>query len=189
VKNQNHPLIPKTNLIVLLLAVVSLAIGSVSLTLHFTKSKIVYIDAIKLLGKYHGMVKARTELEAKSATWQANLDTLKSEFDRALQRFEKNKNSSSDRENKLSQELIASKQQQFMDYQSLVKEQYEKADKELSGQILGRVNDYIKQYGEKHGYEIILAATTQGNIAYGHKSLDLTDEILKGLNDEYQIAK
>jgi outer membrane protein len=47
------------------------------------------------------------------------------------------------------------------------------------------VNEYVKRYGEKNGYTIILANTQIGNIAYAEDRIDITDEVLKGLNSEY----
>jgi outer membrane protein len=181
---------PKSNLVVLSVALLSLIVASASFALHFTsKNKIVYVDALKLISNYKGMEVARNGLNAKSAVWKKNLDTLKSEFDHTVSDFEKNKKSASARENKLAEELIASKQNQYLNYEQTVKEAYQKEDKELSEEILKTINNYIKRYGEKEGYTIILSATHYGNIAYADNALDITDIILKGLNEEYKLAK
>jgi outer membrane protein len=150
---------------------------------------IVYVDAAKLLNKYVGMEDARKVLQGQSAVWQANLDTLKAEMDVAVANLEKGKDKVSTSEGKLMEELAETKQQQFMMYEQSVKEQYQNKDREISQELLKKVNEYIKLFGDRHGYTIILAATHYGNIAYASESLDITDIVLQGLNNEYRKAK
>jgi outer membrane protein len=51
--------------------------------------------------------------------------------------------------------------------------------------VLDEINAYLKTYGEARGYTIIFAATEYGNIAYGQQALDVTEEVLAGLNQHY----
>lgn len=149
--------------------------------------KLVYVDALKLVSNYKGTEQAKREIELKSEAWNANLDTLRQEFELAIVDYEKNKNLFSARERDLTEELLKTKQEQYLNYQEVVKNAVQKADQEISSKILSKVNDYIKRYGEQQGYTVILAATQYGNIAYGDKSVDVTSEILEGLNKEFQV--
>jgi outer membrane protein len=88
-------------------------------------------------------------------------------------------------EKKLMEELIHSKQEQFENYQGVIREKIQNEDKELTAKVLGKINDYIKRYGQQKGYRIILAATQYGNIVYAKEDIDITGEILRGLNAEY----
>ena len=49
--------------------------------------------------------------------------------------------------------------------------------------ILKEMNDVIRGYGEKNGYAIILNDRV---LLYGQKTMDLTDDIIKLLNDSYK---
>lgn len=148
------------------------------------KDTIVYVDAVKLLNGYKGMEVARRELEARTGTLRANLDTLKNELEGRIKEYEATQAKLTANEKALMEELIETKQEQFVNYQNVVSERLQKEDKELTAKVLGRVNDYIKEYGEDHGYEIIMAATQYGNIVYAEKGKDITDNILEGLNKE-----
>lgn len=144
-----------------------------------------YVDAQKLVNGYKGMTDARKELEGKVATWRSNLDTLRSEVELVMKDYEAKRSSLSERERKLTEELIKTKQEQFVNYQQVINEKIQSADQELSSKVLGKVNDYIKRYGQQKGYKIIMAATKYGNIVYAAESTDITDEVLEGLNAEY----
>lgn len=171
------------------LVVINLILTGSSLLSQFIfKEKLVYVDAMKLVTNYKGMEIAKKELDVKSQGWNANLDTLRRELEEAVAGYEKSKKLLSTREKQLTEELLKAKQDQYLNYQEVVKSTFQKTDQEYSAKILGKVNDYIKRYGEEHGFTIIFAATQYGNIAYANNDLDITDELLQGLNDEYQAV-
>jgi outer membrane protein len=150
------------------------------------KPKIVYVDSIKLVKGYKGMQIAKKELETRITGYQANLDTLRDELENKISNYEKSKTKMSLKEKSLMEELIQLKQSQYTEYQKAVTEKTTQLDKELSLKVLGQVNDYIKNVGEKKGYQIIMAATQYGNIVYANKDQDITEEILAGLNQQQQ---
>lgn len=145
---------------------------------------IVYVDAGKLVNGYRGMQSARQEFELKAGVWKANLDTLKLELEGKMKEYERTEKKLSAKEKQLTEELIRAKQEQFVNYQNVITEKIRKEDQELTSKVLGKVNDYIKHYGEEKGYSIIMAATQYGNIVYAEKGTDITDEVLEGLNRE-----
>jgi outer membrane protein len=73
-----------------------------------------------------------------------------------------------------------------MDYQQAMNTQAQQEDQKMTGEVLTQINAYLKKYGKAHGYKIVMAATEYGNIAYADESLDITADVLKGLNEEYQ---
>ena len=148
------------------------------------KDAIVYVDSIKLVNGYKGMQAARKEFELKTQAWNANLDTLKTELDVKIKEYEATKAKLSAKEKALTEELLQTKHEQFLNYQNVVAEKVQKEDQELTQKVLGKVNDYIKKYGEDNGYAIIMAATQYGNIVYAEKGTDITDQVLAGLNKE-----
>jgi outer membrane protein len=148
------------------------------------KDAIVYVDAVKLVNGYKGMQSARKEFEVKTQAWNANLDTLKTELQSKIKEYEATKMKLSAKEKALTEELLQTKQDQFLNYQNIIAEKVQKEDQELITKVLGKVNDYIKKYGEDNGYSIIMAATQYGNIVYAEKGTDITEQVLEGLNKE-----
>jgi len=166
----------------------NLLISCFAIGLYFSKpsKNVVYVDAVKLISKYKGMEEAKKIFDAKKSKFTANLDTLRSEFEQTVAKYDKAKATMSAKEKSISQELIESKRNQYLNYEQIVREQSKKEEQETSVQILRDVNDYIKKYGEQKGFKIIVAATREGNVAYGDTSYDVTDEILQGLNGGYK---
>jgi outer membrane protein len=148
-----------------------------SVYLFITPQKLVYVDSAKLVNEYEGMKAARATYQQKASSWKANVDTLTAEVQKQIMAYEKEVSKMSAKEKQLSQELIRTKQRQLMAQQE---------DQKMTGEVLTQINAYLKKYGKAHGYKIVMAATEYGNIAYADESLDITADVLKGLNEEYQ---
>lgn len=155
--------------------------------LHFSpKEKIGFIKSNLVLSKFQGMLDATKAYQEKSAIWQANIDTLSKEFQRSVDDYEREMSKMSEREKKVTEELLNTKQKQLMDYESGIKQKAQQEDQTLTKQVYERVNQYLKKYGEANGYKIIFAANETGNIVYGSDAIDLSDQVIEGLNKEYK---
>jgi outer membrane protein len=157
----------------------------VSYTFFFKSGKIVYVDSNKLINGYQGMLDARKIYQQKATAWKANVDTLASEVQQQIFKYEKESPKMTAKERSLSQELLRTKQSQLTQYQQAMNAQAQQEDSKMTSDVLTQVNAYLKKYGEQKGYTIILAATEYGNLAYADNALDITEEVLAGLNKEY----
>jgi outer membrane protein len=162
-----------------------LAIIILSITVFTNNEKVVYVDSSKLLNNYKGMQAARAVYQQKANAWKANIDTLASEVQQQIFTYEKESPKMTAKERQLTQELIHNKQKQFAYYQQAMNTQAQQEDAKMTGDVVTQINAYLKKHGELKGYKIILAATEYGNLAYADEGLDITDEVLEGLNKEY----
>jgi outer membrane protein len=162
-----------------------LAIISLSVYVFSTPQKLVYVDSGKLVNEYEGMKTARAAYQKKATSWKANIDTLTAEVQKQIFAYEKEVSKMTAKEKQLSQELIRTKQKQLMDYQQAMNTQAQQEDQKMTGDVLTQINAYLKKYGKAKGYKIVMAATEYGNIAYADEALDITADVLAGLNKEY----
>lgn len=51
--------------------------------------------------------------------------------------------------------------------------------------VLNQINDFIKKYSEEHNYTLVFGTTDDGNLLFGNKSVDITEDVLDELNNEY----
>lgn len=169
-------------------AIVILLVFAVGYLFYAQKSQnedVVYIDVNVLMADYEGMKDAKKEFEAKSTVWQANVDSLISSFQNELKVYEKERSGMTKKENELKQELLRNKQQQVGNYQQAIQRQSEEEDAKISGAVVNEVNTYIKEYGKNHNYKIIIGANSSGNVLYAQDGIDITQDVLTGLNAAY----
>ncbi len=156
-----------------------------SYNLGGAKVELAFVYSSKLINGYKGMEAARKDFEAKAVVWKANIDSLASEVNRQIMAYEKDNAKMSSKERVLSQELIKAKQSQLAQYQQAMQAKAREEDSKMTKAVLERINAYIATYGKEKGITVILAATDYGNIAYADSKLDLTEEVLEGLNNEF----
>lgn len=157
------------------------------IAIYFAKSssELVYVDVNKLITGYSKTKIAKAEFDKKANLMKANVDSLISNWQNELKSYEKERTTLSPKELKLKQELLSNKQQQINGYQEAIQKKIQEEDKKVTQTVINDINDYIKEYGKKHNYKIIFGASGGGNIMYADDSTDLTEEVLKGLNAEY----
>ena len=163
----------------------ALLLSSLAFYNTLNSSSQVYVDVNKLIEGYKRTKVAKAEFDKKANVMKANVDSLVGKWQKELQAYEKERVSLSPKELKLKQELLGNKQQQINSYQEAIQKQIQEEDKKVTQTVINDINDYIKEYGKKKGYKIIFGASGGGNIMYADESTDLTAEVLKGLNGEY----
>jgi outer membrane protein len=76
---------------------------------------------------------------------------------------------------------------QFMGQQLQQEEQQMQAAGQVEmDTVVSKVKKEIKAYGKSNGYTYILGGGDGGSVLYGTDAQDLTEEILKILNDKYK---
>lgn len=170
-----------TKTINIILAVMAIAIIALTIVVSTKSEKVAYIDTGKLLEQSKEMQTLKKQLEKDKAAINGNIDTLTAEFQNALKEYERSQAKMTIKEKQLSQELLRSKQQQLVQYQQAIQQKAQGEEQKRTQEILTGINAKIKEYGEQKGYKLILA-TAGGNIAYGDKGADITEEIVKMIN-------
>lgn len=160
--------------------------------------KIVFYDADRLTAEYDMANDKLSALETKVKGIQNEItrreNNLKAEMNSFQQKYEKGLLTRS-----VAEEQGAQIQKKQNDYQAYaVRKQEEIAEEQAvtMRQIYDAINTYIQKFNEEHHYSMILATTSgaQGGllsvpVTAGDPALDITDQILKGLNDEYVKSK
>jgi len=135
-----------------------------------TKQGISYVNPNKLLQGYHGATTQHELFKTKAQGWQQRVDSLSTEL-QAL--------------SKAPAATRAAKEQQLLRYRDAIQQQAQQENQRLTKAVLDEINAYLKQYGKEKGYTFILGATESGNIVYAADGTDITEEVLKGLNTQY----
>ena len=155
---------------------------------------IVFFNIDKVMESYDMANDLRSVVETK-------VNGIQAEIDRRGNKLQKDAN---DFQNKMDKGLLTTSvanaqyqklQQQQNDYQQYaMRKQQEMAEEQqvMINQIMDAISEYVKEYNADKQYALIL--TTSGDIlstpvVVGSQALDITDEILAGLNAAYVKTK
>ena len=88
------------------------------------------------------------------------------------------------------QQRLLQRQQNLQDLSQ--QKQYEMAEEEavMSRKVMDAINTYLEKYNKEKGYALILTTSAASNtVIVGNPALDITQDVLTGLNDEYIKSK
>lgn len=153
---------------------------------------IAYINNDSLLSKYEFFIELSGDFEKKTTKVQKELETRGRSLERkmvsAQEKIEKGLVTRADAM-KLQQSL-QQEQQELIAYRDKVLAELGEEEQVMSNQLYYSVNDYIKKYNEDAKYDLILNQNSATNtIIIGSPDLDITAEVLEGLNKEYIATK
>lgn len=168
------------------IAAVAVVLSLVSFFYTQISSELVYVDVNKLLDGYKRTKVVRAAFETKAKTLNANVDSLVAGWQNDLKIYEKERSKYSKKELALKQELLGNKQQQINNYQQAIQKQVQEEDKKATQTVINDINDFVKEYGKKKGYQVIFGASGGGTIMYAAEASDLTQIVLEGLNAEFE---
>jgi len=84
---------------------------------------------------------------------------------------------------------LARDQQELQTYQQTVSAGLMEEERNLNEKLYNKIMDYLKEYNKSKGYKIIFNYTKGQNIWIAEDALNITDEVLNGLNDAYSAEK
>ena len=142
-----------------------------------------YVRSAYLIENFVGTQMARAKLQEDVQYLQSNLDTLKAEYASMVSDYQQMKKGSSQSDFLLNK--IQGKESGIATYSKAAEERIQEQETELLEGVMNQINAYIKTYAEKNNYDIILGTTAAGSILFGEDDMDLTEQILKEMNEHY----
>lgn len=87
------------------------------------------------------------------------------------------------------EEDLRTKQQNLMMYQEQLGQQLRQQESQMNTELYDKVSNYLDNYGKDKDLQIVLTYTKGSGVLYANEGLDITDQILEGLNDAYTVEQ
>ena len=156
------------------------------------QGSIVYIQLDSLINQYDMFNDLRSELENKAQAIQDDLTKKGRSFESAAKDFqtkiEKGLLTRSQAEEQ--QQRLAERQQNLQNLSQ--QKQYELAEEEavMSRRVMDAVQTFLAKYNQEKGYAMIITSSAATNtVIAANPALDITQDVLTGLNNEYIKSK
>lgn len=144
-----------------------------------SEGKIGFVDLSKAFDEYQKTKDFDKSLEKKGDIKQEQREKLVKEIRKMREEIELLNGKARDKKEKDIEEKIRALQEFDQDAKTELKKERD----DMVRDILREMNKAIQDYGETHGYSVILNDRV---LFYGDNSLDLTEEITKVLNENYK---
>ncbi|MCD6067124.1 MAG: OmpH family outer membrane protein [Bacteroidetes bacterium] len=139
---------------------------------NLSERKTGYVEINKLFTGFDMTKEVNKQLEAKYTGQQVTMDSLYYEINAQSQETDgAGLQAKKNRYNEIRHEFESNKEAEY--------------EKQRT-QVLDRLNEYVKLFGEENGYAVILGANGSGSLMYSEKNCDVTDEALEFINAKYK---
>lgn len=154
------------------------------------KLDVVYVNSDSLLTNYEYFKAVQKTFEEKSKKAQADLQAKGVAFQREVAAYQQNAGSLSADQRATTEERLARKQQELATYNQNAGNAIANEEAAENEKLYNKVADFLKVHAKEKGYKIVLTySKSNPAVLYADESLDVTKEVLAGLNAEYNKTK
>lgn len=150
-----------------------------------------YVEVDSLLTQYEFCIKEKAALEAKSKQYEAQINAKMSQFQKASVDFQQKVQSgafTSQAQGEAAQQRLIRLQQEGEKLQQDVQQRMLKAQEKFNKTLRDSVQSFLKDYNREKHYDMIISK--QGdNVLYANDKLDITKEVVDGLNKRFKNRK
>ncbi|MFB9842063.1 OmpH family outer membrane protein [Mucilaginibacter ginsenosidivorans] len=150
---------------------------------------VVFINSDSLLANYAYYKAIKTKLENLSAQAQNEITTKGQAFQKEVAAYQKKVNSLTPAQKAATEKALAKKQNDLQALNQNTAKQLQDIEASENANLYDRIAEYLKGYTKTKGYKIVLTySKSNPSMLYGDDSLDVTKDVLVGLNEEYNKA-
>ncbi len=153
--------------------------------------KVAYVFIDSLLANYKlaqeltdQLLKSKDSLEKELTSKGKKLEKKIADFQYKVQKRLITSWDAKEQEAKLTEE-----QQVFLNLQNDMQGRLVRDEQDMNQKVYNTIIDFVNQYNESHGYNIILSQTSGGVLLYADDYMNITKEILDGLNAAHAESK
>ena len=171
------------------LFVLALTVMSCNQNVESKELKTAYIDTSKLLQEYTESKDIEAKYKAKSQEMGKELDAEVARFKTDAQNFQKNAQANGQAWAQQKGAELQKREQQISYAQQAMLQQLQQESGAEMDSLVTSVREYIKEYGKEKGYAYIYGTGEAATVLYAEDKYDITNEVVKLLNDKYKKAE
>lgn len=148
--------------------------------------KIAYVDMDTLEAKYDYLKAKKAELEKKTAALDAEVGKMAQNLQNEYAAFQKKAQAGTltQAEGEAGQKKLGEMQQNIETRRQTLGNQLMKEQEAFTKDLQSRLDAYLLKYNADKGYDYILSYAKGGSILFANKALDITADVVKGMNAE-----
>lgn len=153
---------------------------------------IAFIDVDSIIVNYKLSIELNDAIMKKHANMQTKLERDRKALDKDIETFQDKVQKgifvTAQRAEEEQQRLVM-RQQEFERLYNEYSSQLAVEQQNMNNQLFEKISAYITKYNTPERYKFILTRTIGGSMWYANESFNITNDIIKGLNEEYDAAK
>ena len=151
--------------------------------------RIAYFDIDSLQEKYQYFKDVSGEMKTKEAGLASQMDALQNSYQKRLKELQEKGPTMTQAEGEAAQREVAQMQQKFQQRQMSMEQDLKKHQVDVMTDVRNKIENYLKDYNKEKGYAFILSYEPGFMLYYRDSVYDITNDVIKGLNEQYKKDK
>ncbi len=149
----------------------------------------VYINIDTLLSKYNYIKEAKIKLETEQKLKQGQLEREYGKLQNEVEEFKQIAQRLSQEAGQSRQQELAAKEQNLMALRENLSNELIKKEQDMTLELQKKISNYLKRYKSQLPFNYVLSYGSSGSVLFANDSLDITKQVIDGLNKEYKTVK
>jgi outer membrane protein len=151
--------------------------------------KIAYINSDSVLQHYEYLKANRVQIEEKTKKIEQEYRNRAQGLQNEIAAYQRNVTNMTLGQVKAVEEDLGKKQQNLQLYQQSLSQQLMEEESKLNKELYDRVTAYLKKYASEKNLHFVLKYDPTSDVLFAGEALDVSDDVIKGLNAEYTQEK
>ena len=146
---------------------------------------IVYVNSDSIVANYQYIKDKQTELEERSKKLDAEFKNRAQGLQTEINNYQRNANSMTIGQARAVEEDLMKKQQNLKMYEQGLAQELLGEEAKINKELFDKVSSLVKAYGEQKGVHLVVKFDNSSDVLYANKGMDITNEVITQLNEEY----
>ena len=148
--------------------------------------RVVYVQVDSLLTNYHFFDDTRKELENKRFQLENDLANRGRSLENEIKFFQQKAQTMTLDQARSTEAQLGKKQQDLIAYRDRSAQTLAQEEADKNAELYDKIYQYIEKYNKDNAYEFVLGYSKGGGILYADSTLNVTQKMIDGLNEEYK---
>lgn len=148
--------------------------------------KIGVVQMSKLVYEFKGMKEATEKYSQQMNEWSRESDSLEKSLKNAYEQIQIDSTKNNKTRLKDDIERFARLRNVYFTRKESIKEDAQERDREMTLGVISQVNECLKTFAAKNGYDLVLCNTEQQTVGYQKEMMDITNAVLEFANRHYE---
>lgn len=162
--------------------------GNAAGAIAASDGQIFYVEIDSVIANYDMATDLAAELEKSFQTSDTEFANRQAAYQREVTDYQDryNRGLITRSEATTIEEQLYTKQQDLLTLQQTLSNDLAEKQEVMNRQLIDAIMKYLDTNSSQYNYRYVLGATFGGNVLYANDSLDITTQVIEGLNEEYQ---
>ncbi len=148
---------------------------------------IAYVNTDSVLQNYDFFKELSDEFEAKQKKAETNLQNRANGLQQEFVNFQNTAGNMTRNQAMAVQEDLQKKELNLRQYEQTLRQELMQEEAKMTDQLYTKLTDYLKDYGTDNQLQLVLTYTRGSGVLFASDSLDITNEVINGLNQEHKL--